>query len=512
MATHGEETWIKGTYNVLPLHSTLELLTWDFGALDSDQEKDYIRAKIKMLDQQLANINVVILTNLIAESQNLMREFAMQQLCSQPIPPPDAEVSRLSGYRFILVSLKFLFSLLFHLITILFSPFSSSSLLPSSMASSFTQVCSQSCVSQRDIQRVFTFYQWLLNLYERYHQHGDHEDYHCRAVLVALGIVYFMRLNHQYREKYRNVLDTRSSELGELEFTQAFQEELDWLTSKMELPSGIAKTQILKENMFAIVVCTVTHTPLILVGAPGSSKTLSFNLAIANLKGLESKIELFQDMTLFRSLDPHCYQCSRRTTSNEIMTVFQRAMKRQRTYAQYSLPIYCVVFMDEAGLPEESHESLKVLHYLLDEHEVSFVAISNHVLDASKTNRAVSLFCPAVSDQDLQTLAKNCLGSTATTTQLEIQSDLDTIARLCPAYQELMGKRKFSKFFGLRDFIHFVKYLQRRRTQMLTPQLVIEALERNFNGVYWENNEGGDPFIWLCELFLSKVRTLLCLL
>ena len=92
MASHTEETWVKGTYNVRPLHPTLELLTWDYGALDSDQEKDYIRAKIQMLDQQLANINVVTLAKLIAESQKLMREYALQQLCSQPVPPPDVKV------------------------------------------------------------------------------------------------------------------------------------------------------------------------------------------------------------------------------------------------------------------------------------------------------------------------------------------------------------------------------------------------------------------------------------
>ena len=68
--------------------------------------------------------------------------------------------------------------------------------------------------------------------------------------------------------------------------------------------------------------------------------------------------------------------------------------------------------MDEAGLPEESHESLKViyknipwvkdyftkvLHYHLDQQEVAFVGITNHVLDAAKTNRAVSLFRPTAS-------------------------------------------------------------------------------------------------------------------
>ena len=50
--------------------------------------------------------------------------------------------------------------------------------------------------------------------------------------------------------------------------------------------------------------------------------------------------------------------------------------------------------MDEAGLPEDSHESLKALHYFLDSPKVAFVAITNRVLDAAKTNRAISLFRP----------------------------------------------------------------------------------------------------------------------
>ena len=345
-----------------------------------------------------------------------------------------------------------------------------------------------------------------MTVYERHQQHGECTDYPRRAVMVALGIVYYLRLNDVFREKYSQVLDRKSKLPGEVNFSQAFRMELEWFTNKMELPPGIAKTQALMENLFAIVVCTVTHTPLIIVGAPGSSKTLSFNLAITNLKGSESKMDFFREVKLFPSLDPHFYQCSRRTTSNEINTVFLRAINRQRTHAQYSLPIYCVVFMDEAGLPEESHESLKVLHYHLDKREVSFVAISNHVLDAAKTNRAVSLFRPAVSDDDLFTLAKGCLCSTTDVPPPDVRKDLETIVRFCPAYQRLMDdcSQKFARFFGLRDFIYFVNYLRKRRTRMLTPQLVMEALERNFNGVYWGKN--GEYFQHLCELFLNKVR------
>ena len=63
---------------------------------------------------------------------------------------------------------------------------------------------------------------------------------------------------------------------------------MSYYVDNLSLPTGIAKTEALKENLFATIICTVTNTPLIIVGAPGSSKTLSFNLAISNLKGPES--------------------------------------------------------------------------------------------------------------------------------------------------------------------------------------------------------------------------------
>ena len=268
----------------------------------------------------------------------------------------------------------------------------------------------------------------------------------------------------------------------------------------MELPTGISRTRALKENLFATIICTVTQTPLIIVGAPGSSKTLSFNLAIANLRGQESEVRHFRDTKVFRSLDPHFYQCSRQTTSNEIQTVFTRAINRQHSHCMSKLPIYCVVFMDEAGLPEESHESLKVLHYYLDTQEVSFVAITNHILDAAKTNRAVSLFRPEASDEDLETLAKGCLCNIPDKPPPEIQKDLKTVVQFCPAFSHLMKKSEFRLHFGLRDFIHFVSYLRRQRThnRLLEPQLVMEALERNFNG--------SDNFNEICNTFLKMVR------
>ena len=143
-----------------------------------------------------------------------------------------------------------------------------------------------------------------MKMYSELKPHGKTE-YSYRAVQVSLALVYYLRLNDSYREKYKLYLDgalKRSKQ--EINFSQAFSDELEWYINHMELPGGIAKTQALKENCFAIIACAMTRTPLIIVGPPGCSKTLSFHLALVNLKGEGSKVAEFQNHA-FLSLDPH---------------------------------------------------------------------------------------------------------------------------------------------------------------------------------------------------------------
>ena len=56
----------------------------------------------------------------------------------------------------------------------------------------------------------------------------------------------------------------------------------------------------------------------------------------------------------------------------------------------------------------------------------------------------------------------------------------------------------FKNFFGLRDFIHFIHYIRRERKVEITPQLVLQSLERNFNGT--------KGFEHICSVFLEKVQ------
>jgi len=117
-------------------------------------------------------MQVASLTDLIVTSQKLMRDYAFRQLCTSGIDKHQAKLS------------------------------------------------SRSCVSQRDIQRVFTFYQWVKASYDKHRPHGSHPDYSRRAVLVALGIVYYMRLNSDYRKEYETYLDNQGRLSNETTFSQ----------------------------------------------------------------------------------------------------------------------------------------------------------------------------------------------------------------------------------------------------------------------------------------------------
>jgi len=451
LTIHGEtsndnESWLKGTYYVCKIHPTLRFLMWDYGSLNEHQELEYVHTKMAMLNMHMSDPDVQNLAELIVKSQKKMRDYAFKQLCQLKVPQESAIV------------------------------------------------CAKSSVSQRDIQRVFIFYQWLMEFYKECNPHNENDStkfHHC-AVKVALGIVYFLRLTSKFREDYSTFLDNHRME-GEIAFSQAYERELRWFIHHVELPPGIAVTNGLMENVFAIIACTVTHTPLIIVGPPGSSKTLSFDIASTNLKGKESRVKIFRKTDIFKSLDLHFYQCSRRTTSNEVERVFLRAVNRQRSLAKVPLPVYCVVFMDEAGLPEEKLESLKVLHYYLDKQEVSFVAISNHILDAAKTNRAVSLFRLKASTEELNQLVKCCVFAD----NINPAKDAERLTEaLCKSYNRILQDKEFNSFFGLRDLIHSATYLRRKMTK-LDAQLVIQSLERNFNGTR--------NFSRICQIFLSEV-------
>ena len=317
---------------------TLELLKWSYGSLRKEDEHEYVLEKMKLCnlhENEEANEKdnsetkhvFHFLATLIHKGQTLLREYACEQMCA------------------------------------------------GSLKKEYAEIYATSCVSQRDIQRVFTLYEWLLTWFKNSNQYceSDNFSHRVRATFVSIGIVYYFRLNPKYRKKFEEEMNT-FIEIGKrgmkLRFSEVLQDELDSMISKFHLPLRIAATQALKENIYATIICILNKIPLIIVGPPGSSKTLSVKIISACMKGNYSQSKEFRNEELFPPVDQHSYQCSRRSNSNEIEAVFKHAINHKNMLDEVGIKNCTVVVMDEAGLTEESHESLKVLHYYLDEHKV----------------------------------------------------------------------------------------------------------------------------------------------
>ena len=59
-----------------------------------------------------------------------------------------------------------------------------------------------------------------------------------------------------------------------------------------------------------------------------------------------SKMQFYRT---FKKMDVFHYQCSVNSTSNEIKTVFENVIERQRSHDRSNLNRKCVVFLDEGS-------------------------------------------------------------------------------------------------------------------------------------------------------------------
>jgi len=148
----------------------------------------------------------------------------------------------------------------------------------------------------------------------------------------------------------------------------------------------------------------------------------------------------------------------------------------------------------QAGLPEEKRESMKVLHYFLEGHmsakaDVGFIAVTNHVLDAAKSNRCVTLHRQEPDCEELHTIARSILfdakfdGSHAIQevkcNAISLPPDCFVVS-LCQSYTRLIHDEDefkwFGLFFGMRDFIYFLRDLSMSAVKNAAMEFSMKAL------------------------------------
>ena len=178
-------------------------------------------------------------------------------------------------------------------------------------------------------------------------------------------------------------------------FSDFLKIEEEYLLNQIELDEGIGRNTLLKENVFLLFLSVNTNIPYIIIGKPGSGKSLSAQLINKSMRGKYSKNKFFQQ---FPEIIQTYFQGSESTQPEDVENLFEKAKKKldyfkNKDIKKEELPISLVLF-DELGLAERSKSNpLKVLHSKLEytgkEEGLSFVGISNYSLDAAKINRAL---------------------------------------------------------------------------------------------------------------------------
>ena len=359
-------------------------------------------------------------------------------------------------------------------------------------------------VSQREIQRCFNLidYFWSMR-FDNELADGDHveESSPQRCIALALALIYYFRLPTDEDNAQRE--DTTSPSREQLarvlsrsipDFTDIISNELERFvnTTNFLIPQGVAINRAIREHIFAIVVSIVTRTPLCIIGAPGQSKTLSFQIVLQNLQGPQLSPTAF--CKRLPAIDPFFCLGSKYSRSEDIAYVFERAIKREQQYEQNRMSNRCVVFLDEASLPDEKKMVLKVLHPYLDECKVAFVAVANKSFDAANANRMICVYRSLPSEEDQQILAYGCLGLKIDDEKHAVDQRLQSIiSGLCHGYRRILKSAEIPPIYHDRDFIYMLRELrfdvssiiddQQASIHGITPASLLQALEDNFNGI-----------------------------
>ena len=475
-------------YCVHPIPHTLRDFMFDFGSLSYDKEKLYIHS---MTSNQFPSISVdshKLIASLIQESQEYIRKIEKEK----------------------------------------------------------------SATSLRDATRCLDFIKWFYTNHYSKNDYENDENISKLAVSTVLGLafVYFYRLENQMdRENYWNYLGEQNTniewqkktELTEngfwsLKSNRMFEKVLfdieNEFCSHVEVEDGIAMNQALRENLFVVIICILTKTPIFVVGKPGSSKTLTMQVIASNLQGKQSQCKFWRK---YPAVYIFPYQCSPMSDSHSIRHQFDMAVR----YQEHAENTITILLLDEVGLAEHSPDMpLKVLHAMLVDPPIAIVGLSNWILDPAKMNRAICLRRTEPSKNDI-TLTGKCIiaspstsitsnNTTTTTTtnkkstsisntnkksskkklksstsnkNLNFNENLNSnsllnnlnhwLSPLAKAYHEIYSQQNGRDFFGMRDYYHLIKLLRKTIlispnkyfiNNQLSPDLLCFALCRNFGG------------------------------
>ena len=292
----------------------------------------------------------------------------------------------------------------------------------------FRRKYDSSVTSLRELIRFKKLYEFF-QVY--FHKKGTNEScptIKIKSIIISIYLCYYIReidkvertnFEGELKNDFNNLINSFNLSKNDFQkisnltnFSKILLEEENFIINNIKLEKGIGINKSLKENIFLLFICLVTKIPLIIIGKPGSSKSLSAKLIYKEMKGKYSGSEFFRE---YPSVIQSYFQGSDSTTLEEVKNIFEIAKGRLKKLEEKNKdPYISMILFDELGLAEKSkYNPLKVLHSYLDyggnKEGISFVGISNWILDAAKINRALILSVPDLDDniEDLKSTSQS---------------------------------------------------------------------------------------------------------
>ena len=337
------------------------------------------------------------------------------------------------------------------------------------------------------------------------------------AVNLSVFVCYYLRITDKdlrkalvslMNENFRIFVESSfKGTMKNIDFLELPMKEENFIVDNIKLGKGIAKNRALLENIFSLFVAINQKVPIFIVGKPGCSKSLSFQLLNKSMQGITSDNSFFKN---YPKLMVNSYQGSMASTSKGVENIFRQARTvYEKLDEKYKKNNISMIYFDEMGLAEHSpNNPLKVIHSALeyDENEgdkkVAFVGISNWILDASKMNRGISISIPEPNREDnietSLTIGKSYNENLANKYNIFFQNLGLTYFNYKKYLKEKHNRDGKEDFHGNRDFYHLVKNAafnmdlkekQNELNEIILPDIGIYSIERNFSGIQFDENK-----------------------
>ena len=307
---------------------------------------------------------------------------------------------------------------------------------------------------------------------------------------------------------------------------QVIQKDIKAMCQDEDFINTTAFNKPLRNNLVTVIACVSTNIPCEIYGKPGTSKTLSSNIAKKYLgqgKGDQSTVIL----NSLPGMITQYYCGSQSSKAEEIESLFSRANEKAASLIEEArqkegvhnikdlhLKDMSTILFDEFGLLSFSpfHPN-KAMHSKLDnieseKNKVSFIAISNYTTDASLANRMISVYQPDLDQDDLQQTIRAIFLTLKDGDKLRFCNSIT--GSLAKAYISFRKKQEAEwyhpNFHGTRDFYQMIKYI-RVELDKIKPredgpvgaeammrrdilEVVNWAIKKNFSGCMYRDKGG----------------------